>query len=447
MLARIESVMDSVHGSSHHRRKNLCECVAYGFEALANSAFRGGVMVYAGTIGEFNAIRPLLDLIGENVPNIGFIVIVGQEQYAQSIHRSIPNAAVVVPTGPDPRVVDRLFELASPRLLVFSEGPCLHAHFPIRCDLSLSAACLRHGVPAIVANASLYDRAFQSRIDIVEHVLFRNLHTNAIRHWYAPNSGIRDELFSAGVPAKRISVVGDMKFDNIKFSELAPPSAELAEILSHLTQSNTPIVVAGSVNAIDEQAAVIAGWLELRRLYPKARLVIAPRYVNNVDVMKTLYEYLIKHNIRFARRSAGSAAVSEADVIVVDVFGELLYYYAHASVTYLGRNHGVLEPLRFGKPIIVAPITDWDKDHVSFFNYNLMCQAKGLLQLDDKRNIGKAFARFLEDADFRSCYTVTATEIVKTQQGAAQRIFNDLQQKQILGPVRRSGSAMKCGPA
>ena len=81
--------------------------------------------------------------------------------------------------------------------------------------------------------------------------------------------------------------------------------------------------------------------------------------------------------------------MKEADAIIIDVFGELPHYYSVASVAYIGRNHTVLEPLRFNVPTVVAPRHDWSQNYVTFPAYKQLIDEKGIIEAADKAELGK----------------------------------------------------------
>jgi len=413
-----------------HRRPSSSDSIQnYVGQDLSNleaGRAKGGIMVYAATIGEFQAVRPLIDALGDRLPLTPLVLLAGQSQYQRNMQEAYPKAIVAGPPNLAPNILDRFFALVEPRFVIFAEGPSLHARFPIRLDLSLPAACLYHRTPLFVANACVYELHLPSRIDRIEHKLFSSLHLHAVTQWFTPAPVFAAMLQAAGADEQRVTITGDTKFDTALSGPHRKASAELKTILSHIEAAGAPVIVAGSVNAIDEQKAVIAGWAHVRCTYPGALLVIAPRYINNAKVMDELYGYLGSKNIPYARRSEGPECVRRAAVLVVDVFGELPFYYEHAAICYIGRNHGVLEPLRYAKPTVVAPRRDWRKDYAAYPLYHLLVEHAGILEVENKSMLGDVFMRLLEDGEYRNRYVENSKSIVREQCGATQRILQNL---------------------
>ena len=226
-------------------------------------------------------------------------------------------------------------------------------------------------------------------------------------------------------PADRIIVTGDLRFDAQR--ALGARSPDFTELLTSLSTAAGPIIVAGSVNAIDEQAPVIDGWLEVRHRHSGARLIVAPRHVNNVENMSRLYDYLNARGVRYAKRSQGTEAAKGADAIVVDVFGELPHYYSIASVAYIGRNHTVLEPLRFKVPTVVAPRRDWAHEYVTFPAYKQLIDENGIIEAQDKAELGQIFLKVIDTPDYGQSYVSNALRLAERQKGAGKRIVEHLQ--------------------
>ncbi len=406
------------------RALGLEESVCFGWPDLAASRSRS-LVLFVGTIGEFNAVRSLINAYRERWPDDRLVLLTGQEQYADPLHKAIPDSIIALPTWRSPRMLDRFLALAQPRLVAFAEGPSLHGRFPIRLELPLPAACLYHGLPLVVLNARVYERHLPSRIDRLENIGFAGLHRDAVSRWFVPDASTEEELRRAGAPAPRISMVGDLKFDNAA-SEPEVPPAGLAGILEGLAAQGGEILVGGSVNELEDQISLIEGWRELRQTGQDVRLIIAPRYLQFPHVLRGLRGYLEQEGLSYQLRSEIADKAPEADVFIIDVFGELRFYYGISTLCYVGHNHGVLEPLRYGKPTVVAD--DWRRDHPSFPLYDKIVKAGAVVHVKDKSRLGEAFIRILRDSDYTSGVLGQAAALISQNAGAAQRIMDELQE-------------------
>jgi 3-deoxy-D-manno-octulosonic-acid transferase len=399
----------------------LEDAVRFGSATLTGSA-SPSLVLFVGTIGEFNAVRAFTDAYRRAWPEDRVILLAGRAQYAESLHEALPEAIVALPTWRVPAQLDAFFRHARPRLVAYAEGPSLHARFPIRLELPLSAACLHHHVPLIVLNAKVYDWNLASRVDRFDH-LFAGLHRQAVRHWFVADDGFKENLRRAGAPEERIAVVGDLKFDSAAAPREDPP-AGLAALIDALREEGGPLVVGGSVNALDDQESLISAWLELKQAFPAARLVIAPRYLEHAKMLQDLFAHLASRGIGYQRRSQDVEGKLRADVLIVDVFGELRFYYEIADICYVGRNHGILEPLRYRKPTVVA--ADWRRDHPSFPLYHQIVAAGAVVQVADKTSLGATFIRLVRDRAYAEGFLDKAVKLIETNAGSVQRIMQAL---------------------
>lgn len=404
---------------------NLGESIVYRWTEVENGDYTGALVVYAATIGEFHPLMPVINTYLQRNPGTPLVIFSGQLQYLKAMNVLYPHAAIGILPPSAPWLYDQLFKRVRPSAVVLGEGPCLYTYFPIPFDLAVPAACLRHNVPMMIANATLHACHIFSAANKLEDWLFGKIYTQAIRYWYTPNDIFRSWLLKAGVPSDRIVVTGDLRFDDQR--HLGSVSAELTELLDFLSKEGAPVIVAGSVNAIDEEGPVIDGWIEVRKKHESARLIMAPRHVNNSENMGKLYDYLAGKGIRFARRSEGVSSFKDAEVVVVDVFGELPHYYSIASIAYIGRNHGVLEPLRFLVPTVVAPQSDWIANYVTFPAYKHMIDQGGIIEAEDKKDLGLIFNRIIDDPDYGKKFVENATRVAENEKGAGEKIVRHME--------------------
>jgi 3-deoxy-D-manno-octulosonic-acid transferase len=234
------------------------------------------VLFFTATVGELNAAKFLIASFQQQWTDTTLLLL-GHEQYLNTYANIYPEAIIVKPLPSSPKLIDQLFSLAKPRLVVFVEGPSLHRRFPIRLDITLPVQCLKDKVPIIVVNACLYKNYINSTIDKIEHKLFSNLHLQAIAQWYVANEAFKTDLKSEGIPVERISVMGDIKFDAIFSSGLPQPNSELSEILNYYKNESLELIVAGSIISKDEVEAVVTAWRKVKKKRPLIRLILAPR--------------------------------------------------------------------------------------------------------------------------------------------------------------------------
>lgn len=393
-------------------------------EGLATSATRRSLVVYAPTVGELNAVKPVIALYRRHWPDDNLVLFTAYAQYLDLLSKTFPEAIIGLASFRTPWLIARFFDKTKPRLFIISEGPALHTCFPQRLEVALPAGCLARDIPVVVSNAVLFERAPQSRIDRLENTLFSRLYTKSIRYWFPPFPVFKAALIREGAPADRVQVLGEVRFDSLRISG-APKSEDLERLLAQYRACQAPVLVAGSVNFADEQQIVVNAWLQLRACYPEAKLIIAPRYVNVPEVIDALASMLSSACAGFVLRSDPTSSQGLRDVLVVDVFGELSHYYSVATAGYIGRDHGVLEPMAYECPTIVGK--GWRRNYTATPMYDYMVSERGLICVSSAAELSAAVQRVIEDRTFVEDGRETVRRLLVENAGASERMLLVLQ--------------------
>jgi 3-deoxy-D-manno-octulosonic-acid transferase len=106
---------------------------------------------------------------------------------------------------------------------------------------------------------------------------------------------------------------------------------------------------------------VLRAFGALRRVYPDALLLIAPRRPERFDEVERL---IADTRLPQARRSSLDAAVgAEVQVVLLDTVGELVRFFPAAWAAFVGGTvaelggHNVLEPAAYGVAVAFGPHT------------------------------------------------------------------------------------------
>ena len=140
----------------------------------------------------------------------------------------------------------------------------------------------------------------------------------------------------------------------------------------------------------------------------------------------------------FVLRSDPTSSQRLRDVLIVDVFGELSHYYSVATASYIGRDHGVLEPLAYECPTIVGK--GWRQNYSATPLYDYMISERGVICISDETELAAAVQRIIEDGPFLDEWLTTVRRLVAENAGASQRILLALQ-KLLTDPTHPLTSA------
>jgi 3-deoxy-D-manno-octulosonic-acid transferase len=287
----------------------------------------------------------------------------------------------------------------------------------------------RTHAPVVLVNGWIYGYQPPSRLDAIENWLFSEDYLEAFDLMMVQTTEVRDHLVAAGVQSAKVVVTGNIKFDGMRPAFALPTHAPLRDALR--ARSGGPVVVAGSLTRVDEQQAVIDGYVQLAARMPDALLILAPRHPENPAVMAELARMLNESGLAWRLRSAHSAGEAVAiAVMVLDTMGELRACYAACTMAYVGTDHSVLEPLAFGKPVFVSD--GWEPTFPSYPVYRQLLEAGALQAVGPVQGLGNAWERHLSDPGATVDKDVAIAHILSKVQGASERSLHAMQARGLL---------------
>lgn len=163
-----------------------------------------------------------------------------------------------------------------------------------------------------------------------------------------------------GVEPHQITVVGNMRFD-LSFQRLG--EQERAEWKQRLRlPDGHSVIVAGSVRA-KEEPVLLEALARVKRHRPNTILLLALSFFSpELDVEGTAARFGLT---TWRRSRIDELERLEADVLIIDTFGELSRLYAIADLifiggsinpaSHLGYGNNIVEPLVHGRPIFFGP--------------------------------------------------------------------------------------------
>jgi len=226
-------------------------------------------------------------------------------------------------------------------------------------------------------------------------------------------------LIALGVPADRVTVTGNIKFDRVQSNRRNPKTEELRRFFG--IAENELVFIAGSTQETEE-AAAITTWETLRVEVPQLRLILVPRHKERFEDVAQLITSRGQNVIRRSTSVPQPLALSSQPILLLDTLGELGACWGLADVAFVGgslTNRGgqnMLEPAGYGAAVLFGPNTRNFKDIVDQL---LACDAARVVQNGEE--LTAAVGQLLRDADERHRLGTAAREFVQTQQGATAK--------------------------
>ena len=366
----------------------------------------GALWLHAVSVGEVGVAATLARALPPEVPLlITTVTPTGQERARAAFAGRAEVAYLPFDLG---FAVRRFFRRHQPRALVLVEGD----YWPL-----VLREARRRGLPIAVVNGRVGDRSFgrMRRLRPLLGPLF-----DPVGRFGVQSAADRGRLIALGLPAERITVTGNLKYETPE----PPPKPELEDALRQLA-AGRPILLAGSTMPGEEEQ-VVAAW-EHAGGADRALLIIAPRHPerwNEVDAL------LRARGLDAVRRSAFPSPSARPALILLDSLGELAALYRLAAGAFIGGTlvptggHNPLEAARFGVPVAVGPSMENFRDMAEQLD-----RAGAWRRAADADALGAIWKSWLDDPAAARELGERAARLVEENRGALERTLK------MLGPM------------
>jgi 3-deoxy-D-manno-octulosonic-acid transferase len=373
------------------------------YQSFARDHARGLLWMHAPSVGEGLQARPILDLMRRRRAD------------TQLAYSFFSPSALAFARSLDVDFQDVLpfDDTASMRAATAALAPTALVFSKLDVWPTLAREARRRGTRLGLVSATL--AASSSRRSRLAGALLRDAYGHLDRVG-AVSTEDADRLVSLGVPARRVTVTGDTRFDQV-WARAGRVDRE-GPILAAL-RSTRPTLVAGSTWPADE-SALLPAWAAVAGRHRDVRLVIAPHEPTAAH-LAPIESWAASSGLRVSR--LGGEGAAEADVVLVDRLGVLGDLYDLAGIAFVGGGfhdaglHSVLEPAAFGAPVLFGPRHEASRDA------RLLLDADGALAVPSSSAIESALESWARgDTQWRTAGR-RARAAVHAGLGAAERSF------------------------
>lgn len=306
------------------------------------SAGRRPIWIHAASVGEVNAISPLVQALLKRHATTPLLIstftLTGAQQVQRRFGDAVEHRFLPLDTA---RACGRWLETLQPVIALIAETEI----WP-----ELFHQTAQRDIPLILINARVSERGLQRSLR------FRSLFSRALKtveRALCQSDEDARRLIGLGLDPARAEVVGNLKFD-------APLPIDLLSTAQAFRSQwgDRRTWVAGSTRPGEEEV-LLAAHRALRQTHPDALLILAPRHpercsglVAELDSARAVYQRL------------GEPVARETEVVLVDRLGVLQACYAAGSIAFVGGSlvpiggHNLLEPAALGKPVITGHYLD-----------------------------------------------------------------------------------------
>lgn len=165
---------------------------------------------------------------------------------------------------------------------------------------------------------------------------------------------------SMGARSHKIGINGNAKYDLLLDSASKEKEVEMRSVYN--AQKDRPIIIAGSTRG-GEEIKLLFVYQKILKRFPKALLIIVPRHLSRIQEI----EHLIRsRGFRYQLRSSfdGIKNKRQAQIVIVDKFGELFSLYSIGDIIFCGASlvplggQNPLEAAIWGKVVFYGPYMD-----------------------------------------------------------------------------------------
>ncbi len=384
-------------------------------EEIASVKGRDCIWIHGASVGEIVATSPLVKQIRREMPERPVLVsafTVGGYNMAKQI---IPEADAIIYFPLDlPFVAESLVKRIHPGVFM-----------PVETELwpnFLRAIRERH-IPVMMVNGRISEKSvknYRYLYGIWDDML------NTVTRFCMQSSIDADYIAHLGADRKKIFVTGNTKFDQT-YAEVTPEDLERYRVELGLGNAY-PVIVAGSTHP-GEEKILLESFKNIRREFPGARLVIAPRKTTRAgEITKLASHYGYETGYR-SRLLETEGVRPEYPVLIIDTIGELGRIYAVGDVVYVGGSfsntggHNVLEPAAHAKPILVGPSMQNFKD-----SYALLSKVGACKMVSSKSELTEEMLDIIKNDGRRSAMGAASLQVIRENRGADVRSIRYLKE-------------------
>jgi 3-deoxy-D-manno-octulosonic-acid transferase len=379
------------------------------------------VWLHAASVGETNAVLPLIERLLAVRPDLYVLLTTGTVTSAGLAAQRLPRRALhqYLPLDSGP-YVRRFLDHWRPTVAVLTEQE-------IWPNLILEAHA--RGIRLALINARMSERSlarWQSKLDVAR-ALFGKLDTVL-----AQNDGLARALSSLG--AANVTAVGNIKLDAPLLPVDAAASTALAQALA-----GRAVFLAASTHPGEETIVADAHTI-VRRSVPDLCTIIAPRHPHRgVEIAAELGAR--GHTV--ALRSRGELPRAAVDIYIADTIGELGTLYSVARIAFIGGSlvdkggQNAIEAVRHNSSVLVGP---WRSSFVDI--YAPLLAAGGAVEVRTADDLARHVQAWLAAPSSRDAVAAAASATLDRLSGGLERttqaIVGLLGGSPAPAPLRRS---------
>ena len=399
-------------GFGHRLRQSMGLVRKEEIEPVADT---GCIWLHGASVGEMVAISPLVKEIKNIMPERKVLVSAVTVGGYDMARRIMPEADAVINFPLDlPWIAESMVRRIRPGIFIMVETE-LWPNF--------LRAIRNRNIPVMMVNGRISEKSAKNYRYLFG--LMRDM-LNTISRFCMQSSIDAKYIIQLGADPEKVIVTGNTKFDQT-YVEVSPEDLATYKTELGLGDEAYPVIVAGSTHPSEEEI-VLTSFTALRKRYPHARLIIAPRKpehrLDEIERLNTKFGYETGYRSKLKEMEGRRP---EFPVLLIDTLGELGRIYAVGDIVFVGGSfvhyggHNVLEPAAHAKPILVGPSMEDFKD-----SYSLLSRVGACRMVSNADGLTEAFLEIAGDDALRKNMGDASIQIILENRGAAPKTIHYL---------------------
>lgn len=225
-------------------------------------------------------------------------------------------------------------------------------------------------------------------------------------------------ICSLGAAEDKVFISGNAKYDRLLQEADESQRVKVAERFN--LKGHEPVFVAGSTRGA-EQEIVLTVYEKIRRTFPDALLIIAPRHIERSHEVQSLARAK-GFSCQYRTDLDQPGQMRTAEVVILDTMGELPAVYSIATVAFCGGSlvplggQNLLEAAVWGKPVLYGSSMEDFQDAKE-----LLDKTGGGIQVADGPDLAEKISYFFRYPEEARRVGRLARQAVLYHQGAARK--------------------------
>lgn len=342
-----------------------------------HKATKDGIWIHAASVGEVNAVIPLLIKIQNEFPELPLTITTNTVTSASVVKTQLPKTIQHYYFPLDYRyAVKRIIKKIKPKVVFIVE-----TEFWPNLYLELD----KQKIALNIINGRISEKTLHAKKwlkEIYAEILPR------VTYVYSRSETDQSRFIELGLPEDKTHVLGNIKFSALSTEKIEPINLNRTYVLAASTRD-------------DEEQLIVDAWVKAQ--HNEHLLVIVPRHPHRLaEILKQLSPF----NLNIAVRSKKESVSDDTNIYIADTIGELKQFIAGSEFVLMGGSfvekggHNILEVAQLGKAVIFGPDMSNFMDEANIFiqyNAGIQCTLPALTDTFNKFLSDRHYTKTIEN--------------------------------------------------